>query len=117
VFSGLIKLMRLASVAICVIVVLSFGIFAVEQTSGASRRQQEEIVHGGPPAASQHTSTHESGVHKAIDEAATQLTSPFAGVVSGTDSEWVIRGVKLLIALAVYGFGLSFLARMLLVRA
>ncbi len=55
-------------------------------------------------------------MHRTIDEASEELTSPFAGLVSGSSSEWVIRGVKLLLALAVYGFGLSYLARVLRVR-
>ena len=55
-------------------------------------------------------------MHSRLDEASEQLTSPFAGLVSGSSSEWVIRGVKLLLAFAVYGFGLSYLARVLRVR-
>jgi hypothetical protein len=37
-------------------------------------------------------------------------------VVSGSSSEWLIHGVKLLIALAVYGFGLSYVARAISIR-
>jgi hypothetical protein len=39
------------------------------------------------------------------------LVAPFAALVSGSESSWVRRGVPTLIALLVYGFGLSFLAR------
>ena len=55
-------------------------------------------------------------MHKKIDEASDYFTSPFAGIVSGSSSEWVVRGVKLLLALLVYGFGLGYLARVIRVR-
>lgn len=55
-------------------------------------------------------------MHKAIDEASGQLTSPFSGIVSGSSSEWATRGAKLVLALLVYGFGLGYVARALRVR-
>ena len=106
---------------ICVIVIASFVVFAVDQTKSASGRQQEELA-GGPPVTNTSQSatgakaTHEGSVHKAIDEASGQLTSPFSGIVSGSSSEWATRGSKLLLALLVYGFGLGYLARALRVR-
>ena len=51
--------------------------------------------------------------HRIADDAANTLTSPFAGITSDTSSEWTIHTVKLLLALAIYGFGLGFLARVL----
>jgi hypothetical protein len=116
--SLIVRLLRLASLVICAIVIASFAIFAINQTKNASARQTAAITEPGRTVGgSSGNSAHESSVHKDIDEAAEQLTSPFAGVVSGSSSEWLIRGVKLLLALAVYGFGLSFLARVLRVRA
>ena len=55
-------------------------------------------------------------MHKALDEASTELTSPFAGSSRAPAANGSIRGVKLLIALAVYGFGFGFLARALRVK-
>ena len=98
------------------IVVASFAIFVLGQTSSASKHQSEEVSNGPNITTSTGQGSHESSVHEAIDEASQQLTSPFAEVVSGSSSEWLIRGVKLLLALAVYGFGLSYLARVLQVR-
>src|ERR1035438_7375059 len=107
-----VRLLRIGSFVICLIVLASFAIFAVGQTDSASKHQQEAI--NGP---STHVAvSHESSVHKAIDEASGELTSPFAGVVSSSSGEWAVRGVKLLIALVVYGFGLGYLARVLRVR-
>ena len=117
--SLIVRLLRLASLVICVIVLASFAIFVVNQSKSASAHQTQEIVNGSlsaPTGTNARSTAGESGVHKTIDEASEELTSPFAGVVSGSSSEWVIRGVKLLLALAVYGFGLGYLARVLRVR-
>ncbi len=116
----IVRVLRFASLAACLIVIASFAIFAVNESKSASKRQTQEIT-GGPSTttgahASGSTSSGESGVHKTIDEASEEITSPFAGVVSGSSSEWVVRGVKLLLSLAVYGFGVGFLARVIRVR-
>jgi 2-keto-3-deoxy-L-rhamnonate aldolase RhmA len=101
---------------VCAIVIASFAIFAFEQTKTASKHQTEEITGGASRSssagASGKTRAHVSSVHKAIDEAAQKLTSPFAGVVSSS-SEWVTRSVKLGLALLVYGLGVGFLSRAL----
>jgi hypothetical protein len=116
---------------ICLIVGASFFVFAINQTKSASAQQTEEVNGGKPvggtnptPAATNTTTAttpanapkKENSVHKALDEASSSLTSPFAGIVSSSDSEWATRGVRLLLALVVYGFGLGYLARMLRVR-
>ncbi len=108
--------LRLASWVICVIVIASFAVFAVDETG----------TRLGPPAGSrEHASTtprrrasgtqvvkpHESALHEALDEASNALTSPFSGITAGSSSEWTIHGVNLLLALVVYGFGFGFLAR------
>jgi hypothetical protein len=126
VIASIVRLLRLASFAICVIVIASFVVFAVDQTKAASTHQQEQLASGSPatttganaPKTTGGTTTaRESGVHKVIDEASSKLTSPFSGIVSGSSGEWAMRGTRLLMALLVYGFGLAFLARTLGVRA
>jgi len=120
--SLIVRLLRLASFLICLIVIASFVTFVVEQAKGASVQQQEQLIGGSAtsstsaPRSAGTSTAHEGSLHKAIDEASGQLTSPFSGAVSGSSSEWAIRGVKLLLALLVYGFGLGFLARVLRVR-
>jgi hypothetical protein len=111
----------------CLIVFASFAVFAVDQTKAASGHQQEQVNNlSGPAAAraqgssqgsSKSSQGHESVVHEVVDEAASTLTSPFSGLVSGSSSEWAIRGGKLLAALLVYGFGLGYLAREIGVHA
>jgi uncharacterized membrane protein len=117
------RIMRLASVVICLIVGISFALFAINKTSGAAAHQEALVNQESAPAAaagvsgSRSSSAHKSSLRSDIDDAANKLTSPFAGIVSDTDSQWTIRTVKLLLTLAVYGFGLGFLARMLRVGA
>ena len=119
--STIVRLLRLASFIACAIVIASFAIFVVDQTKTASAHQTAEVTSGpevpasGKPAGSG-SSNKPGAVHKAIDEASDELTSPFAGLVSGSSSEWLVRGVKLLLALAVYGFGVGYLARVVVVR-
>jgi hypothetical protein len=114
--SSLAKLLRLLSWVICLIVLASFLIFVVEQTSSASTHQQEELIEHPSASTGAPVVKHESTPHKKIDEAANFFTSPFAGIVSGSSSQWVIHLVKTALALLVYGFGLSYLARVIRVR-
>jgi hypothetical protein len=111
-------------VFICLVVIASFTVFAVNQTSSASAHQQEVLndevakpstaAVSGARASSSHS--HESGVHEAIDEASKAFTSPFDGITAGWSSEWLIRSANLGLALLVYGFGLGYLARLIRVR-
>lgn len=111
--------MRLASIAICSIVVASFAFFAVNRTNAASDHQRETLnaelassPQAGPPAI---PAEHASGVQGALDEATGALTSPFDGLVSG-ESQWGERIARLALALVLYGFVLGYLARMVRVR-
>ena len=105
------------SIAICVIVLVSFGIFAIGETKSASANQQQQLsAEVGQGAVATPAAHHESALHEAIDDAADAFTSPFANVVSAASGEWAVRVVKLLLALVVYGFGLGYLARALRVR-
>ncbi len=117
------KLLTWASVAACLIVAVSFAIFALDQTSSASNRQQEEVS-GQPvstatstaPGAPAGEAPRESTIHKTIDEVSAKLTSPFSGITAGSSSEWVVRGVGLLGALLLYGLGVGYLARVIRIR-
>jgi hypothetical protein len=121
--SSLASLLRLASWLICLLVAASFLVFVVDQTGSASTHQQNELRSLPSPAntpAGAEPSTpapkHESTLHKTIDEGANVFTSPFSAVVADSHSQWVIRGVKTLLALLVFGLGLSYLARVIRVR-
>ena len=114
--TSVVRFSRIASFVICAIVVVSFMTFAITQTRSASGRQTEAISGRTAPSDNATSPKHESSVHRGLEEASNGLTSPFAGIVSGASSEWANRGVKLLLALIVYGFGLGYLARVLRVR-
>jgi len=132
VVTATVRLLRTASIVSCLIVLGSFLVFAIDQTKTASAAQQEALGPApakpatsqtaavAPPTAAsgspQSTAKHENGVHKALDEASNSLTSPFSGIVSSSAGEWATRGVRMLLALLVYGFGLGYLARALRVR-
>lgn len=125
--SGIVKLLRLASFVICLIVIASFVVFAANKTKTASNHQREQVTlegghssgssGAGATGSSKTPKSHENTVHKTLDEASAELTSPFDGIVSGFNSEWASRGVKLLLALLLYGFVLGFLTRVLRVRS
>jgi hypothetical protein len=109
--------MRIASIGICALVAISFLIFAADQSKSASGSQQTALERGASSGATVHEATkHKSGFHKAIDEAASEFTSPFSDIVSASKSEWGNQMVKLILALLVYGFGLGYAARFLRVR-
>ena len=119
--NGVSTLLRLGSRIACAIVVLSFALFVIDQAGNASAHQQNEVnasAPGGapPPKAKSKAKQHKSDLRETIDEASSTITSPFAGVVTGTHNEWATRGVRMLLALLVYGFGIGYLARMLRVR-
>jgi hypothetical protein len=119
-----VSLLRFASMVICLIVIASFIVFAANQAKSASNHQQELLgtapsqvaVAGSARAAATPAVPHESTLHRTLDEASAELTSPFSSLLSGASGEWAVRGLKLLAALIVYGFGLGYLARALRVR-
>jgi hypothetical protein len=117
VLAAICKLMRYASIGICVLVAVAFLIFAADQTKSASGGQQAALKSGasGGPAVNA-SAQRKNGFHKTIDDAASTFTSPFSGIVSASQSEWGDQMVKLLLALLVYGFGLGYAARFIRVR-
>lgn len=120
--NGVSTALRLGSRIACAIVVVSFGLFAIDQAGSASAQQQNVVNESAPagkataPKPTGTSKKSQGGVREAIDEASSTITSPFADAVSGMHNEWATRGVLLVLALLVYGFGLGFLARMLRVR-
>jgi hypothetical protein len=105
-----VKLIRTVSLVVCLIAILSFLLFALNQTSTASGQQQEEL--SGTKSAQ--TKSSDSGFRHTIDGVAEEVSSPVDDVSS---SQWVERTLRLLFVLLVFGFALGFLARTLRVRA
>jgi hypothetical protein len=117
-FFALVTLLRIASRIACLIVIVSFGLFVIDQTGSASAHQQEVVsgTNGGPASKQAAPPAKEDEAHKVIDEVADKLTSPFSGLTAGSTSQWAIRGVSTVMALLVYGVGIGFLARFLRLR-
>jgi predicted PurR-regulated permease PerM len=109
------RVLRIASMLVCLVAVAWFLTFAVNQTSSASNHQTTEI-NAAPGSAALSTRTpetkNEGAVHKKLNEVFSKLSSPFSGLTSGS-SEWTIHLVDTLLVLLVYGFGLAFIARLL----
>lgn len=122
--SPLAGVLRLASVVLCLIVIASFVLFVVDQTGSASAHQQAVVNAAAPGSAALATSHEtpaskkqgESTARKTIDEASEAITSPFSFATEATSSEWLSRGIGLLLTLFFYGFVLGFITRMIRVR-
>ncbi len=108
---------RTVAILASLIVVAGFTLFAVDELSGASQRQQSAIENPGfVPGEPTGSGKPRSGVRKAIEDANGVLLSPFKGLAQSS-SAWVNHGVPTLLALLVYGLGLGFLARYVRQRA
>jgi hypothetical protein len=103
--------LRSVAIVCAGLVLISFGLFARDQFSGASENQQREIVGGLPrvPGVVPQP-THHGQPRRFIDGAARELESPFAHLVD-SPSDWAKHGIPAFLGLALYGFGLGFLAR------
>jgi hypothetical protein len=122
--SSLARVLKFASLALCLVVVASFALFAINRTSDASAHQQQEVngqTTGGAGEPSGAIAPDNGGrkgsARRTIDEISEAVTSPFAALTEGSSSEWVIHSVDLAVALVVYGFGLGYVARTIRVRA
>jgi hypothetical protein len=111
-------LLRTVAVVAGAIVLLSFALFAIDETRDASERSAQaiaglEATRASDPSASQERARERahSSAREVVDDADDVLVAPFAPLVSSSESSWVRRGIPTLLALIVYTFGLSFLAR------
>ena len=111
---------RAVAIFASAVVLISFGLFAVDQATTASETQRERLSgvdRPDPTAAQERERERKRGkVREVIDDVDDLLLSPFAGLVS-SDDPWIGRGAPSLIALLVYGLGLGFLARFMSGRA
>jgi hypothetical protein len=95
----------------CVLVLISFALFTAGQLAGASQHQQNELASNGVVGAPAPANPRQHGQpRRFIDDAANALTSPFHSVVQSSNP-WVEQGIPTVLALAVYGLGLGYLAR------
>jgi hypothetical protein len=106
-------LLRWASTLACAILLISFGLFAIEQAKGGSQQQQNKVEGINQPSPSPQNEREREKAHskvrEAIDDADDVLVAPFSGVVN-SGGIWTKRAVSTLLALLVYGL----LARVLI---
>ena len=112
---------RFVAIAISVVVVLGFAMFAIDETDKGSKTQQAKLerelgttsVPVAPNEREEALREADHGtVREAIDDANDVLLRPFAELID-SDSAWVNHGIPALLALLIYGFGLGMLANML----
>jgi hypothetical protein len=113
------RLLRAAAWVASAVVVVSFVLFALDETREASARTAAEVA--GQEAARRPVPTDgqerareqaHGPVREAIDDANDVLLAPFAFAEPSGGGGWARRGVPALLALVVYGLGLPFLARL-----
>lgn len=114
--------LRIASLAATAVLVLSFALFAIDE-SKASSSETVQTLEGSDPVSLDGTAvaapTTDEGerareakngeFRELVDDANDYLVDPFEGVVESSDS-WVQRGIPALLALLVFGLGLRILA-------
>lgn len=111
--------LRYIAVLASAVLLVSFGLFAIDETRSASAESRAAIADqergSRDPAAAAaleaaRNRTH-SRVRREIDRANDTLTRPFQGLVTDSGSLWVRRGVPGALALLLFGVGFAFLAR------
>jgi hypothetical protein len=109
------------AIAISVVVVLGFALFALDETDKGSKAQQAKLERElgttvapiSPNAADEAVRERNQGtVREGIDDANDVLLGPFVDLVN-SKSAWVNHGIPALLALLIYGVGLGFLANAL----
>jgi len=122
--------LRLMSIVTSLIVLASFSAFAIGEARSGSQSSQAGIAgqdraatadpagYAKPtPAQERRREADHSSARELLDDADDILMAPFAAVSDDSDSAWARRSFPALIGLAVYGFGLGFLARFAAGRA
>jgi hypothetical protein len=105
------RTLKLISLVCCLLVVVSFGLFARDQMAGASAHQQTELATGADPTLPSVVPSRPHGQpRRFIDGAAKVISAPF-NAVARSGNPWVSHGVPTALALLVYGVGLGYLAR------
>jgi hypothetical protein len=117
------RLVTWVSTIAALVLVVSFGLFAIDQARDGSKQQIAKLgAEIGPSSAKGNVNQADPSprterarerkhgdVREAIDDVDDVLVAPFAGVVT-SKSIWVQRGVPSLIALLLFGVGLRLLA-------
>jgi hypothetical protein len=107
--------LRTFALVACLVIALSFGLFAAEHANDASRAQASAVVDGGGAIERQRADGH-TKAREFLDDVDDVLLRPFAALVDSSN-EWVARGVPALFGLLLYGVALLYLGRLLKIRS
>lgn len=109
------RLIRLVAVLASLTLLVSLGLFALDQSGSASQQAQAEVNASGAQALGPAVpvGAHHSVVRRTIDDAADALASPYASLAPGHRTDWGYRLTVTLLGLLIYAFGLGTLARSL----
>jgi hypothetical protein len=111
--------LRYVAVLASAIVLVSFSLFAIDETRSASVESRakiasQEVAGRDPEAAAAVERLRErrhTQVREAIDDANDLLTRPFSPLVEDSESVWMRRTIPSILALLLFGVGFAFLAR------
>ncbi|MEA2441283.1 MAG: hypothetical protein QOH76_2707 [Thermoleophilaceae bacterium] len=117
------RLVTWVSTIVAIVLIASFGLFAIDQARHGSEQQVAKLAGGlepkraatnvnqadPAPRTERARERRHGDVREALDDADDVLISPFAGVVDSS-SIWVQRGIPTLIAFLLFGVGLRLLA-------
>ena len=112
------SVIRFVAIAVSVVVVIGFALFAIDEADKGSKTQQAKLERElgttvAPDAPEEALRERNHGaVREAIDDANDVLLRPFAEIVDSNNA-WVNHGIPALLALLIYGLGLGLLANML----
>lgn len=112
--------LRYTAIACSLIAGLGWLLFALDQTSEASKASAAQIsgevirttVDPDPEVEAAREQSH-GDVREWVDDANDVLLRPFTQVAASSTNEWVRRSVPAIFAVLLYGFGLGVLARYL----
>jgi hypothetical protein len=118
------SLLRLVSVVATLVIVVSFGLFALDQAREGSNQTIARLEGGEgpkgeagrninqadpPPRIERARERRHSDVRELIDDANDIVVKPFAGIAD-SGSVWAQRGIPALLAFLVFGVALRLLA-------
>jgi hypothetical protein len=112
------RLLRLIAIGASLVVVAGWAWFAIDETSAASKQSAATVAGEAAQATPDPDPDQERAREKVngrprelVDDANDVLLRPFAPIADDSGSRWVRRSVPAVIALLVYGVGISTLAR------
>src|SRR5918998_305823 len=101
---------RLLAILASGIVLLGFGLFALDEMKRGSQNQQNALASG--PREEMLRERRNSAFREFIDDAGDVLLLPFRDVID-SDNVWVERGVPTLLGLLLYGLVFGLVANLL----